>query len=109
MIKILPLNGIREVAPGDDLPEILAEALTGTGIGLEAGDILVVTQKTVSKAEGRFVTLSHVKPRQEPERLAAITYKDPRLVEPVLPKSNAMRLAVPQVLITRLRPGVVMA
>src|SRR3546814_4058169 len=79
MIKILPLTGIREVAPGDDLPEILAEALTGTGIGLEAGDILVVTQKIVSKAEGRFVTLSHVKTSQEAERLAAITYKDPRL------------------------------
>src|SRR3546814_5611657 len=90
MIKILPLTGIREVAPGDDLPEILAEALTSTGIGLEAGDILVVTQKIVSKAEGRLVTLSHVKPSQEAERLAAITYKDPRLVELVLSESTAV-------------------
>src|SRR3546814_1048177 len=109
MIKILPLTGIREVAPGDDLPEILAEALTGTGIGLEAGDILVVTQKIVSKAEGRFDTLSHVKPSQEAERLAAITYKDPRLVELVLSESTAVLRAVPNVLITRHRLGLVMA
>jgi len=53
-IRILPLPGIGEVRPGDDLVAILATAIDAAG-GLETGDILVVTQKIVSKAEGRLI------------------------------------------------------
>lgn len=109
MIEIIPLAGIGEVVPGADLPAILADALDAAETGLRAGDIMVVTQKIVSKAEGRFVRLSAVTPGAEALRLAAITGKDPRLVELVLAESSAVLRAVPNVLITRHRLGLVMA
>lgn len=109
MIEIIPLEGIGEVVPGADLPALLAAALEARGLAPAAGDILVVTQKIVSKAEGRFVTLSGIVPGAEAVRLAAITLKDPRLVELVLAESTAVLRAVPHVLITRHRLGLVMA
>ncbi len=75
----------------------------------EPGSVLVVTQKVVSKAEGRFVRLAEIAPSAEALRLAEITRKDPRLVELVLRESTAVLRAVPDVLITRHRLGLVMA
>ena len=65
MISLLAVDGMPEVAPGDDLAALIAAALAAGGIGLEAGDVLVVTQKVVSKAEGRVVELASVTPREE--------------------------------------------
>jgi coenzyme F420-0:L-glutamate ligase/coenzyme F420-1:gamma-L-glutamate ligase len=107
MISIYPLTGIGEIKPGDDLGLILAGAIRG--VGVVAGDVLVVTQKIISKAEGRFVELAGVTPGAEALRLAAITRKDARLVELVLAESSAVLRAVPNVLITRHKSGHVMA
>lgn len=106
MIQIVPLTGIGEIARGDALAPILARALPE-----DAGDgaVLVVTQKIVSKAEGRFVALAGVTPSAEAERLAAIVDKDPRFVECVLAESSAVVRAAPHILITRHRLGFVMA
>ncbi|HYE50082.1 MAG TPA: coenzyme F420-0:L-glutamate ligase [Azospirillaceae bacterium] len=109
MIEIHPLTGIGEVRLGDDLAGLLAGALERQGLRPAAGDVLVVTQKIVSKAEGRLVKLSSVTPGPEALRLAALTGKDPRLVELVLAESDAVVRAVPNVLITRHRLGLVMA
>lgn len=109
MIEIIPLGGIGEILPGDDLPAILAQALVAQGIVHRTGDVLVVTQKIVSKSEGRLVRLDDVVPGEEAERLAAVTHKDPRLVELVLRESTAVVRAIPHVLITRHRLGLVMA
>lgn len=105
VLSILPVEGIGEIAPGDDLAAILHAAITER----RDGDILIVTQKIVSKAEGRFVDLDTVVPGAEAQRLAAVTRKDPRLVELVLAESSAVLRAVPNVLITRHRCGWVMA
>jgi coenzyme F420-0:L-glutamate ligase / coenzyme F420-1:gamma-L-glutamate ligase len=107
VIEIRPLIGIGEIHPGDDLPARLIAALRGEPP--RAGSVLVVTQKVVSKAEGRFVNLAEVVPSQEAQRLSAITQKDPRLVELVLRESTTVLRAVPDVLITRHRLGLVMA
>lgn len=107
MIEIKPLTGIGEVHPGDDLPALLIGALHDHAPG--DGSVLVVTQKVVSKAEARFVSLAEVVPSAEAERLSALTRKDPRLVELVLQESSAVLRAVPHVLITRHRLGLVMA
>jgi coenzyme F420-0:L-glutamate ligase/coenzyme F420-1:gamma-L-glutamate ligase len=107
MIAIYPLTGIGEVRPGDDLGLILGDAIRGVGVA--PGDVLVVTQKIMSKAEGRFVDLAGVTPGAEALRLAEITRKDARLVELVLAESSAVLRAVPHVLITRHRSGHVMA
>ena len=109
MICIHPLTGMGEVRPGDDLARLLREALEQNGLEPRAGDILVVTQKIVSKAEGRFVTMDGVVPSEEALRLAALTHKEPRLVELVLQEAEGVVRAAPHVLITRNRHGQVMA
>lgn len=108
MIAIHPLARIGEIVPGDDLAPLLRKALSGA-LPLASKDVLVVTQKIVSKAEGRFVDLATVTPGAEAARLAAITHKDARLVELVLAEASAVLRAVPNVLITRHRLGHVMA
>jgi coenzyme F420-0:L-glutamate ligase/coenzyme F420-1:gamma-L-glutamate ligase len=107
MITIHPIVGIGEVAPGTDLTQLVGEAIHS--FPSLAGDILVVTQKIVSKAENRFVRLVDVVPGTDAEHLAAITGKDPRLVELILRESSAVLRAVPNILITRHRTGHVMA
>jgi coenzyme F420-0:L-glutamate ligase/coenzyme F420-1:gamma-L-glutamate ligase len=108
-IEIIPLEGIGEVQPGDDLPRQLLDAMGRSHITLEPDDVVVVTQKIVSKAEGRYVRLDRVVPGAEARRLAQVTRKDPRLVELVLSESTAVLRAVPNVLIVRHRLGFVMA
>lgn len=110
MIQIHPLTGIGEVEPGTALDALLADRIDALGLApLEKGDILVVTQKIVSKSENRFVDLAAVEAGAEALRLADVTGKDPRLVELVLSESSDILRAVPHVLITRHRSGHVMA
>lgn len=109
MIQIIPIPGIGEITPDVDLVTLLDEALRDGGLKIESGDVLVVTQKIVSKAEGRFVDLAAVAPREDACRIAAVTWKDPRLVELVLTESTAVLRAAPNILITRHRCGWVMA
>jgi len=109
MIEVLPIKGIGEIEPGADLAAEVAAALHSGGPVPLPGDILVVTQKIVSKAEGRFVDLDTVTPGAEAKRLAAIVAKDPRLVELVLAESSEIVRAVRGVLIARHRCGWVMA
>jgi coenzyme F420-0:L-glutamate ligase/coenzyme F420-1:gamma-L-glutamate ligase len=109
MIELHPLATIGEVIPGDDLGRLLAEAIKGARLVPERNDVLMVTQKIVSKAEGRFVDLASVTPGSKAIELAAITRKDARFVEIVLAESSAVVRAAPDVLITRHRSGHVMA
>lgn len=109
MIEILPLLGIAEIRAGDDLAGVLAAALTRETLSLMSRDVLVVTQKVVSKAEGRSVNLADMRPGAAAIELAAATGKDPRYVELVLSQSVAVVRAAPGVLITRHRLGFVMA
>lgn len=109
MIAIYPFRGIGEVAPGSDLASLLLAAMGSSGLAFEHGDILVVTQKIVSKAENRFVELSNVHPGPEAMRIASITGKDPQFVELVLSESREIVRAAPNVLITRHWLGFVMA
>jgi coenzyme F420-0:L-glutamate ligase/coenzyme F420-1:gamma-L-glutamate ligase len=109
MIQIFPLAAIGEVAPGSDMPALLAAALETAGLVPQAGDVLVVTSKIVSKAEGRFVDLTQVVPSERALALAATTRKDARLVELALAESRDVVRAVPHVLIMRHRTGHVMA
>ena len=109
MIEILPLTGLPEVRPGDDLAALLAVAINDLPRGPRPRDILVVTQKIVSKAENLFVDLADVEPDDEARMLAERTRKDPRLVALVLRESVAVVRAVPGVLITRHVSGCVMA
>jgi len=108
-MTVYPLPSAREVAPGDDLGALLQESLQNQNVAPERGDIVVVAQKIVSKAEGRIVDLRTVTPSARARELAALTLKDPRMVEVVLSESVAVVRAVPHVLIVRHRNGCVMA
>lgn len=110
MISLTAVEGIPEIRPGDDLAGMIAAALAAAGIGLEAEDVLVVTQKVVSKAEGRVVELASVTPRSEAESWAAQWGKDPRQVELVLQESaEVLRMAPGGLIISRTRHGFVCA
>jgi coenzyme F420-0:L-glutamate ligase/coenzyme F420-1:gamma-L-glutamate ligase len=110
MISLVPLEGIPEVQPGDDLAELIAAALAGADIGLTDDDVLVVTQKVVSKAEGRVVDLATVEPRPEARDWADRWGKDPRQVEVVLRESaEVVRMAEGGLIISRTAHGFVCA
>jgi coenzyme F420-0:L-glutamate ligase/coenzyme F420-1:gamma-L-glutamate ligase len=109
VIALHPLSAIGEVEPGDDLARLLAGALNATGLVPLQTDVLMVTQKIVSKAEGRFVDLASITPSPRAIELAQVTRKDARFVELVLAESTAVVRAAPEVLITRHRSGHVMA
>jgi coenzyme F420-0:L-glutamate ligase/coenzyme F420-1:gamma-L-glutamate ligase len=98
-----------EVPAGADLAALALEALQSAGEEATPGDILAVSQKIVSKAEGRWRPLGSVVPSDEALALAERTGKDPRLVELVLSESAAVLRAVPGVLIVRHRLGFVLA
>ncbi|HYM52899.1 MAG TPA: coenzyme F420-0:L-glutamate ligase [Candidatus Dormibacteraeota bacterium] len=110
MISLIPLEGIPEVRPGDDLAALITAALGAGGIGLADEDVLVVTQKVVSKAEGRVVQLASVTPRDEAREWAAKWGKDARQVELVLQESaEIVRMAPGGLIISRTRHGLVCA
>lgn len=87
-IRIIPVKGIGEVSPGTDLGSIIYEALSNQDLILEDGDILVVTQKIVSKAEGRTVQLRDIEPSILAQTIAKQGQKDARHVEVVLRESK---------------------
>lgn len=109
-LQFLPLQGLPEVRPGDDLAAVIAAGLGRDGNpALRDGDVLVVVQKVVSKAEGRYRLLDEVTPSAAARELAAQCRKDPRLVELVLQEAEAVVRVAPNVLIVRHRLGFVVA
>jgi coenzyme F420-0:L-glutamate ligase / coenzyme F420-1:gamma-L-glutamate ligase len=107
-LSMLALPGLPLVRPGDDLAALLADAIDASG-PVAAGDVLVLAQKIVSKAEGRYVDLAGVTPSREAERLAVETDKDARLVEVILRESRRVVRHSRHVLIVEHRCGFVMA
>ena len=89
-IEVIGVTGIPEIRPGDPLGGLIAQAAAGQGTPIEDGDILVVTQKIVSKAEGRLVALSTVEPSSSARQMAAECGRDPRLIELILRESRAI-------------------
>lgn len=108
-LTLTALPDIGEVEPGDDLAAILGEALRRLQPRPREHDVLVVAQKVVSKAEGRYVRLDSVTASARATELGALTRKDPRVVELVLAESVEVLRAKADVLIVRHRLGYVMA
>ena len=108
-VTLTPLAGIKLVEPGDDLAAVAGAAFAANGIVPETGDVLVVAQKIVSKAEGRYVDITTVEPSERAVALAAEVDKDPRFVEVVLSESYRVVRHRPGLLIVEHRLGFVMA
>jgi coenzyme F420-0:L-glutamate ligase / coenzyme F420-1:gamma-L-glutamate ligase len=103
MITATAIEGLPEIEPGFDLAGSVARA------ALEAGDVVVIAHKAVSKSEGRTRRLSEVTPGPEAGRLAAVVEKDPRLVQVILDESRQVVRAVRGVLIVQTRHGFICA
>lgn len=108
-IAIIPIPGIPQVKPDDDLPSLLLDAIDRAKVGLKSGDILVICQKIVSKAEGAVVDLKTVEPSPFARQIAAMWEKDPRLVEVVLRESSRIVRMKNGVVITETKHGWVCA
>jgi coenzyme F420-0:L-glutamate ligase/coenzyme F420-1:gamma-L-glutamate ligase len=108
-VTILGVEGIPEIKPGNDLAELICAAMMRRGMSLEHGDVLVVTQKAVSKAEGRIVELEKVKPSAFAIELATTWDKDPRHVEVVLREAKRIVRMDHGVIICETRHGLVCA
>src|SRR3954466_10604254 len=108
-IELLAVPGIPRIAKDDDLVALIGEGVARGGIAPRGGDVFVLTQKIVSKAEGRMVDLATVKPSTEAIELAGRVQKDPRLVELILSESVRVVRTRPGVLIVEHRLGLVMA
>ncbi|MGX1100157.1 coenzyme F420-0:L-glutamate ligase [Amorphus sp. MBR-141] len=108
-LTLTPLATLPTVAAGDDLAALILAAARREGKGFDDGDILVVAQKIVSKAEGRLMPLSAFVPSDRALALAGETGKDPRLVEAILSESTAVIRTRPGLLIVEHRLGHIMA
>jgi len=86
--EVMGVEGLPEIGRGDDLARLIADASAAQGTPLVAGDLLVVSQKIVSKAEGRMVRLSDVTPSAETTKVAEEIGRDPRLIEVILRESR---------------------
>ena len=108
-LSLFAVPGIPLIQAGDDLAAILLDALATAGIELVDGDVLVVAQKLVSKAEGRAVSLSSIQPSAEAIQLATETDKEPAIVQLILDESSKVLRARPGVIIVEHKLGFVAA
>lgn len=108
-IAIIPVPGVPQIRPGDDLPALLLAAIDAAKVGLKDGDILVLCQKIVSKAEGAVVDLGTVTPSAFARQIADMWDKDPRMVEVVLNESSRIVRMKNGVVITESKHGWVCA
>jgi coenzyme F420-0:L-glutamate ligase/coenzyme F420-1:gamma-L-glutamate ligase len=107
--EVIGIEGIPEVRPGADLAALIVEATTGQGTPLAMGDLLVVGQKIVSKAEGRLLRLDTVTPSRVAQTMAAGLGRDARLVEVILRESRRVVRMDRGILITETHHGWVCA
>jgi coenzyme F420-0:L-glutamate ligase / coenzyme F420-1:gamma-L-glutamate ligase len=108
-LLLRPLAGVPPIAAGDDLVEAVCAALASSDERLREGDVLVLTQKIVSKAQGRRVDLAGVAPSARAKKLAGETGKDPRVVELILRESREVLRCRPGLIIVVHRLGFILA
>jgi len=107
-VRLIRLSGLPEIRRGDDLSEQITNAARKARLRFENGDILVVAQKIVSKAEGAVVELATIEPSPQAQAIAARQKKDPRQVEVILKESRRLVRTDP-VMISETRHGYVCA
>ncbi len=109
VLELFAIPGLPMVRAGDDLPALILAGLDRAGQALRDGDVVVVAQKIVSKAEGRTVDLGDVVPSARGDRAGGEVGKDPRIVQVVLSESAKVVRSRPNLMIMQHRLGFVMA
>lgn len=87
-ISLIPVNGIPEIKPDDDLAVLISKAAEDSGLKIEQGDVVVCAQKIISKAENRIADLAKVTPSPYAHTLSKEVSKDPRLIEVILSETT---------------------
>ena len=108
-MRLFAVPGLPMIKPGDDLPSLIVGHLQAGGERLRAGDIVVIAQKVVSKAEGRLVRVNDVAASEQAQELAATVGKDPRVIQVVLDDSRALLRVRRGLLVVEQRSGWVCA
>ena len=108
-MSIFPVPGLPEITDGAPLANLIQEGIERLGTALEPGDVVVVTQKVVSKAEGRVRRLDQVQPSHRATEIGQRIGYDPRHVEVILSESVRVVREAPRVLITQTRQGFICA
>lgn len=108
-VSIYPVPGLPEIAAGASLARLIVEGVQRLGLALESSDVVVVTQKIVSKAEGRVLALDQMQPSARATEIGHRIGFDPRHVEVILAESVRVVREAPHVLITETRHGFVCA
>jgi coenzyme F420-0:L-glutamate ligase/coenzyme F420-1:gamma-L-glutamate ligase len=108
-ITVIPLKIDGDIQPRDDLCSMIIGSLEANGIALENGDILVVAQKAVSKAEGRIVDLAKIKPSRKAARLGKKLQKDPRIVQLIVNEAKEIVMVKNGIIITETKHGFICA
>jgi coenzyme F420-0:L-glutamate ligase/coenzyme F420-1:gamma-L-glutamate ligase len=108
-LSLIPLQDFPLVQPGDDLADLIIHSLVDNSLDLINGDILVLAQKIVSKAEDRLVNLTTVEPSEEAINYADLTGKDPRLIHLILGESKEVLRTRENLIIVQHKLGFVSA
>jgi coenzyme F420-0:L-glutamate ligase / coenzyme F420-1:gamma-L-glutamate ligase len=108
-LSIYPIPGLPEIDEAASLSALIVEAIQRQGFSLQAADVLVVTQKVVSKAEGRMQSLDEIDPSPRAVEIGSRIGYDPRHVEVILSESVRIVREAPRVLIAETRQGFVCA
>ena len=107
IVNIIGLENFPLIKAGDDLAKIIVETAAKNNVQIENGDIIVVSQKIVSKAEGRIVKISQINPSEEALKLAEKVQRDPKLIELVLKETRRIIKASPEILIVEDKRGLI--
>lgn len=108
-MHIIPLPVKEDVTTGDDIGKLILQAASANGVSMQNHDVVVITQKIISKSEGRMINLSTIKPSNHAFELASETKKDPRFIELVLIESKSIVKYSENVIVTETKHGFVCA
>ena len=108
-MQLFAVPDLPAVQPGDDIAALIVDKLAAAGAALQPGDILVIAQKIVSKAEGRLVRLADVQPGEQARSLADVVGKEPAVIQVVLDDSNEILRVRRGLLVVEQRSGWVCA
>ena len=108
-IKVIGILGMPEVHPGDNLPSLILQACSTQRTDLQNGDVMVVTQKVVSKAEGRMIRMEDIEASRLAEELSQGTHRDPRHTEAILQESSRIVRSDRGIIISETRHGFICA
>ena len=108
-VRVIGVQGMPEIKPGDDLPSFLMDAALRQGTPIEAGDVVVVTQKVVSKAEGRVMSFDRIEPSPLALTITEGYRRDPRHTEIILRESERIVRMDRGVIISETRHGFICA